>query len=343
MNNTMNKPENAVNPRSYDLEIFESEYKSCRICPRECGADRTFGRGFCGCDRNMRIARIAPHLWEEPFLSGMGLEETIKGSGTVFFYGCNLGCIYCQNYRISKLDCSNHAAIPEKSKEIDEKIYSPKALSECFLSLEKNGVHNINLVTAAHYLPSVRETLRIAKSSGLSIPVVYNTSGYEKSEAIASLEGLVDIYLPDMKYLSTKIANDYSHAPDYPSIAKKAITEMYRQTGKPKFDDKGFMLSGTAIRHLVLPGCDADSVKVLEWIRETFGIDGVTVSIMSQYTPVIKGDLAEKYPELTEKLSMRAYLRVVEKAQAIGFKYLYTQELGSASESFIPDFGSINT
>lgn len=273
----------------------------------------------------MRIARIAPHLWEEPFLSGIGLEENVKGSGAVFFCGCNLGCVYCQNYRIS------HISTPLG------KIYSTSELADEFLRLEQNGVHNIDLVTAAHYLPSVSESIKLAKQRGLSIPVVYNTGSYEKVSALRLLRGEVDIYLPDMKYISSVYSKDYSNAPDYPNVAKAAIREMYAQTGKPRFDNNGFMLSGTAVRHLVLPGCDADSVKVVDWLYSEFGADGITLSLMDQYTPI--PEHFEAFPELTERLPRRAYLRVVEHAQHLGFRYLYTQDEGAASESYIPDFG----
>ena len=300
-------------------------YGSCRLCPRECGVDRTKAFGFCGSGTAMRVARIAPHYWEEPFLSGQGIEEPVRGSGTVFFCGCNLGCVYCQNYKISRgKKCGT-----ELGRE-----YSPSALADEFLRLESEGVHNINLVTAAHFLPSVAETVAIARARGLSVPIVYNSSGYEKAESVAMLEGLVDIYLPDIKYFSSKYAKDYSFAPDYPQIARDAVKEMYRQTGKPRFDGNGFMVSGTAIRHLILPGCDGDSAKIVEWIGSEFGTDGICLSLMNQYTPVVETE----FPELSERLPKKAYLRVIERAQELGFKYLYTQEDGTASESFIPDF-----
>lgn len=304
-------------------------YAECRICPRECGVDRTAESGYCGCGCDMRIARIAPHLWEEPFLSGIGLEETVKGSGAVFFCGCNLGCVYCQNHRISR--------IPAHTRTSVGRIYTPSELADELLRLEQMGVHNIDLITAAHYLPSVAETIELARLRGLCVPVVYNTGGYEKVSSLKLLRGLVDIYLPDMKYISTVYSSDYSNASDYAEVAKAAIWEMYSQTGEPRFDESGFMLSGTAVRHLVLPGCDADSVRVVDWLYGEFGSDGVTLSIMDQYTPI--PELAEGFPELTEKLPRRAYLRVVEHAQALGFRYLYTQGDGAASESYIPDFG----
>ena len=305
--------------------IDSAVYSECRLCPRNCGVDRGTKYGFCGSGTEMRVARIAPHYWEEPFLSGQGIEEPVLGSGTVFFCGCNLGCVYCQNYKISR---------GKKSGTELGKEYSASALADEFLRLEESGVHNINLVTSAHFLPSVANTVSIARARGLRIPIVYNSSGYEKAESVAMLDGLIDIYLPDIKYFSSKYAKDYSFAPDYPEVAREAVTEMYRQTGKPRFDENGFMLSGTAVRHLILPGCDGDSAKIVEWIGEKFGTDGVCLSLMNQYTPVVETE----FPELSEILPKKAYLRVIERAQEIGFKYLFTQEDGTASESFIPDF-----
>ena len=302
------------------------EYAECTLCPRNCKANRYSSHGFCNCGSEMLIARIAPHLWEEPFLSGQGIETPIRGSGTVFFCGCNLGCIYCQNFKISR---------PSPNSNFG-KIYSPNRLADEFIRLQETGVHNINLVTAGHFLPSVAESIRLSRKRGLRIPTVYNSSGYEKVSSLRKLEGLIDIYLPDLKYFSKKSSADYSAAPDYPEIARAAIEEMYRQTGKPRFDSNGFMQSGTAIRHLILPGCDFDSTRIIAWIHENFGSDGVCLSIMNQYTPVNE----TTFPELSETLPRSAYIRVVEKAQTLGFKHLYTQEDGTASESFIPNFST---
>lgn len=318
-----------------DIEVL---YNKCCLCPRDCGVNRKTANGYCGCGSVMRVARIAPHYWEEPFLSGMGLEYPVRGSGAVFFCGCSLGCVYCQNYRISRPKNYMETVSAEHSgkAKLPGWDIAPKELAFELLKLEENGVHNINFVTPSQYLPSVIRTIEFAKSLGLTVPIVYNTSGYEKVEALKLLKGLIDIYLPDMKYYSAKYASDYSNAPDYPEKAIAAIEEMYRQTGKPRFDTKGFMLSGTTVRHLVLPGCDADSAKVLELLYDRFASDGVTVSLMNQYTPITESH----FPELTERLPQRAYLRTVERAQKLGFKYLYTQDEGTASESFIPDFGS---
>ncbi len=299
-------------------------YLSCTLCPFECGADRTHGKtGRCGMDSNMRVARIAPHYFEEPCLSGQGLEEPIKGSGTVFFVGCSLGCVFCQNSKISG-KCTSIGA-----------IYDEKSLANEFLRLQELGVHNINLVTASHFAPSVVKSIEIARAQGLSIPIVYNCSGYEKLKMLEMLNGYIDIYMPDFKFFSSALSRDYARCENYREIANEAIKEMQRQTGKPVFDEQGFMQSGTLVRHLVLPGSDADSQKIISLLHENFGADGIALSVMSQYTPP-KGDVP--FPELTEKLPFAAYLRAVDKAQRLGFKYLYTQDGESADESFIPDF-----
>ena len=314
-------------------ENLTSLYKHCTLCPRACGVSRlnhSFSNGFCGYGSVMRISRIAPHLWEEPFLSGQGLEATVKGSGTVFFCGCNLGCVYCQNHKISR----SPVLSAENGDLLLGRDYSPDELADEMLRLQELGVHNINLVTAVHFLPSVVISLELARKRGLTLTTVYNSSGYEKTEALRMLDGLIDVYLPDFKYLSPKFSEDYSSAADYPDIAKKAINEMFRQTGKPLFDSCGFMLKGTAVRHLILPGCDSDSQRIVKLLFDTYGNDGITLSLMNQYTP--RDDLP--FPELTEPLPYAAYLRVIEAAQALGFRYLYTQQEGTASESFIREF-----
>lgn len=298
-------------------------YKSCTLCPFSCGADRTAGKtGRCGSDDKMRIARIAPHLWEEPCLSGQGIEEPIKGSGTVFFTGCPLHCVYCQNYKIS---CRETSAGRE---------YTGAELARAMTELQSTGVHNINLVTASHFLPTVITAIKQAKKNGLVIPIVYNCSGYESERSVTELAGLIDIFLPDIKYFSSRLASLYSHAPDYPEIAFKAVKLMQSITGNPVFDDAGFLRSGTMVRHLILPGSDADSRKIIDRLFSDYGKSGVALSLMSQYTPMP----GVPFPELTERLPKNAYLRTVAHAQKLGFDHLYTQEGESASESFIPDF-----
>lgn len=298
-------------------------YKKCTVCPFECKVDRTSGKtGRCHSSDIMRVARIAPHYWEEPCLSGQCLEEPVMGSGTVFFVGCNLGCVFCQNGKISK-----------KGSDLGTE-YSPDSLAREFLKLQKCGVHNINLVTATHFAPSVAESLRIAKEYGLTVPVVYNCGGYESVSTLKSLEGLIDIYMPDFKFFSEHLSEQYASVKDYKDVCENAIGEMQRQTGAPVFDEKGFMLSGTLVRHLVLPGSDMDSKKIISYLHRRFGSDGIALSLMSQYTP----QDGVEFEELREKLSFSAYLRVVRHAQKLGFDILYTQNGESADESFIPDF-----
>ena len=239
---------------------------NCRLCPRVCGADRTSGQGDCGGGNQVRVARAALHFWEEPCISGQ------NGSGTVFFSGCPLRCCFCQNGKIS---AGNFG------KEI-----SVNRLAEIFLMLQAQGAHNINLVNPTHYLPWVRDALQLAR---LRVPVVWNSGGYERAEALRAMEGLVDIYLPDLKYAGSVRAERYSGASDYWAAATKAIREMHRQTGKPVWDASGLLRKGVVIRHLVLPKGVQDAAAVLDWIAGTFLPGEVLVSLMSQYTPC--GDL----------------------------------------------------
>ena len=300
-----------------------TDYKSCRLCPFECAIDRTVGKtGRCGMSDKMRIARIAPHYWEEPCLSGQGIEIPVKGSGTVFFVGCSLGCVFCQNSKIS-----------EKGSTLGE-FYDENRLADELLRLQDCGVHNINFVTASHFSPSIVKTIEIARRQGLTIPTVYNCSGYESLFALKLLDGYIDIYMPDFKFFSSTLSRDYARCENYREVTFEAIKEMQRQTGAPIFDENGFIKSGTLVRHLILPGSDGDSRKIVELLHGEFAQDGIALSLMSQYTP------KENLPlvELTEKLPKAAYLRVVEYAQRLGFTYLYTQSGDSADESFIPEF-----
>ena len=286
----------------------------CRLCPRECGADRSREAGLCRGGGKVRVARASLHMWEEPCLSGE------RGSGTVFFCGCSLGCVYCQNRAISR---------GEAGLDISE-----ERLSEIFLMLQGKGAHNLNLVTAGHYLPQVARALRRAKEEGLEIPVVYNTSSYEKPEALRLLEGLVDIYLPDFKCMDEALALRYCRAADYPARAKEALEEMMRQTGEASFGRDGMMRRGTLVRHLVLPGCTEDSKRVIDYLYRTYG-DRIYLSIMSQYTPV---DIPEEFPELQRTLTPEEYEEVVDYAIGLGVENGFIQEGGAAEESFIPPF-----
>ena len=287
--------------------------KKCKLCPRECGADRTRTRGLCGANDQIEAARASLHLWEEPPISGT------NGSGTVFFSHCSLGCVFCQNRQISRRDGVG-------------KALSIEDLAQTFLSLEKQGAHNINLVTGAHYVPQIIQALSLARRSGLQIPIVYNSSGYERVETLRMLEGYIDLYLPDYKYYSSYYAARYSHAEDYRDIAVAAITEMVRQTGIPQFDGSGLMTRGTIIRHLMLPGLGSDTAQVLRDIASRFG-DTVLVSLMRQYTPFDMQD----WPELNRTITEEEYADACEQFRSLGLGGFF-QQSDSISESFIPAF-----
>lgn len=293
------------------------ELSDCTLCPRECHADRNAGQtGYCGQTARLTAARAALHFWEEPCLSGK------NGSGAVFFSGCNLRCIYCQNYEIAQGQAGREITAPR--------------LTDIFLELQEKGAHNLNLVTPSHFVPQIITALRTAKKQGLSIPVIYNTSGYEKAETLRLLDGLVDIYLPDLKYCDTALSGRYSHAPDYFEKAAAAITEMVRQVGVPLFVDgeDSLMLRGVIVRHLLLPGCGRDSRRVLRYLHETFGND-IYVSIMNQYTPLSQ---VSGIPALNRRVSGEEYGRVMDYAIRIGIENGFIQEGETASESFIPPF-----
>ncbi len=290
-------------------------WNSCMLCPRRCKADRTRKQGLCGTGMGIRVARAALHMWEEPCISG---EE---GSGAVFFAGCSLGCVYCQNREI---------AAGLAGKEISE-----ERLTEIYLELQGKGANNINLVTAGHYLPYIISSVGRARERGLNIPIVYNTGGYEEADALKLLEGTVNIYLPDLKYLSPELAARYSHAPDYPEIACAALEEMVRQAGEPEFDDRGMMTKGVIVRHLVLPGQVRESKKVIRYLYETYK-DRIYLSIMNQYTPM--PGIEEAYPELGRTVTAREYDEVVDYAIELGVENGFIQEGETAKESFIPPF-----
>jgi putative pyruvate formate lyase activating enzyme len=290
------------------------EYLNCQLCPRKCGANRSEKKGFCGETEKLRVARASLHMWEEPPITGK------NGSGTVFFSGCNLGCVFCQNHEI---------AHDHKGREI-----SPKNLAEIFLTLQKKGAANINLVTAVHFVPHVIQALDIAKNLGLSVPIVYNSSGYESVETLRLLNGYIDVYLPDYKYRSSLLAECFSKAKNYPEIAELALREMVSQTGPCVFDENGMIKKGVIVRHLVLPGHTDDSMSVLEYLHRTYG-DLIYISIMNQYTPMRK---YEAYPELSRKLTTYEYGKVVKFAQKIGIKNGFLQSGETAKESFIPSF-----
>ncbi len=290
--------------------------EECSLCPRECLVNRQDGqRGYCGMSAEVTIARASLHMWEEPCISGE------NGSGTVFFTGCPLKCVFCQNRNI---------AIGSTGTSI-----SIERLAEIFLELQKQGAHNINLVTPTHYVPQIIEALKLAKEKGLYLPIVYNTGSYEKVETLRLLEGLVDIWLPDCKYYDKTLAERYSNAPDYFEVACAAIDEMVRQTGEPVFEGD-MMKRGVIIRHMILPGHTKDSRQIIEKLYTRYG-DSVYISIMNQYTPLPQ---MEHYPEINRRITEREYDKVVDHAISIGVENAFIQEGETAKESFIPDFES---
>ncbi|MBR6950157.1 MAG: 4Fe-4S cluster-binding domain-containing protein [Oscillospiraceae bacterium] len=283
----------------------------CTLCPRCCGADREAAAGFCRSGTEPRLARAALHLWEEPCISGT------RGSGTIFFSGCSLRCVYCQNGKIS---AGNYG-----------KTVSVRRLREIYSELIDQGAHNINLVNPTHWTEAVIASLE----GGLPVPVVYNTGGYDSVETLRRLEDLVDIYLPDMKYADGALAGQLSSAPDYPETARAAIREMVRQTGPYELDDEGLLLRGTVIRHLILPGHVENTLRVIDWVADCFPPGTVLFSLMSQYTPC--GDLS-RWPELQRRLTQEEYDLCREYLDASGIEDGFFQELSSAEEEYIPPF-----
>lgn len=298
------------------FEKIEEMMRDCTLCPRRCHADRMAGqRGFCGEGAEPKAARAALHFWEEPCISGS------CGSGAVFFSGCNLQCVYCQNYDISVRNVG--------------KLLSVRRLAGIFLELQEKGAANINLVTACHFLPQICLALTEAKEHGLKIPVLYNSSGYEEPASLRLLEGLADIYIPDLKYCSSQLSARYSQAADYFEKASAAIAEMVRQTGAPVIDpDTGLMKKGVIVRHLLLPGHAGDSKKVLRYLHDTYGND-IYVSIMNQYTPL---EPIAGIPGLNRRITSIEYEKILTFADKIGIENGYMQEGDTAAESFIPAF-----
>ena len=310
------------------------KYIKCQICPRNCRVNRSQGqRGYCGQPEEIYLARAALHMWEEPCISGK------SGSGTVFFSGCSLHCVFCQNGEIA-------------NGVVGKKV-APERLVEIFFELQEKGANNINLVTADHYIPTVAWALQSAKAQGLSLPVVYNTGSYIKIEALKQLEGLVEIYLPDFKYYDNALASRYAKALDYPQTAKAAITEMVRQTGEPLFYlkhthttlsaeeyndyagiDEALMKKGTIVRHLLLPDGIEDSKAVIRYLTDTYGKE-IYISILNQYTPV---KTFVDYPELNRKVTDAEYEEIIDFAIAYGIENGFIQEGDTAQESFIPAF-----
>lgn len=287
--------------------------KKCNLCPRNCGVNRYESLGFCKASDKVKVAYYSLHQWEEPVISG------INGSGTVFFSNCNLKCIFCQNKKISTLGYG---------KEI-----SNERLKEIFLELQAKGAHNINLVTPTHYVPQIVEVLKEAKTAGLNIPIVYNTSSYENVSTIMLLEGIVDVYLADLKYFDDSLGCKYSKCENYFEVAKAAIEAMYEQVGKFEIVDD-LMVKGVIVRVLVLPGHADDSKNLIKYLHETYG-NNIIISIMNQYTPV---EVIDKYPNLNRKVSDEEYEDVIDFAVELGVEIAFIQEGETQDTSFIPDF-----
>lgn len=284
----------------------------CRLCPRRCGAVRSAGSvGFCGADGSLRVARAALHFWEEPPISGT------RGSGTVFFSHCPLKCIYCQNHEISSGG--------------DGLVISTDRLTDIFFELRAAGAHNINLVSPTQYTDEIIAAVSAAKARGFDLPFVWNTGGYELADTLRRLDGLVDIYLTDFKYMSARLAGAFSAAPDYPAAARAALCEMLRQIPRGQYDADGLMRRGVIVRHLVLPGCTADTKDILDYLAD---LRGVRLSLMGQFTP----QPTCTHPALSREVSAEEYDDVVGYAELLGFTDAFIQERGSASESFIPKF-----
>jgi len=291
---------------------MSTSYAECTLCGRGCGVDRRVSLGFCSVPDRLYVSRAALHHWEEPPISGT------RGSGTIFFSGCSLGCVFCQNREISR---------GRSGREI-----SVLRLAEIMLELEASGAHNINFVTPTHYAPSIKEAILTARGMGLAIPTVYNTGSYDTVETLRMLEGVIDIYLPDFKYYLPKTAEKLSQASDYPTVASAAISEMARQTGAPALDGEGIMRRGTIVRVLLLPGHVAEAKLAVKHLLDTY-VDSVYVSLMSQYTP-----MQGMTPPLDRPVTHDEYRDLCDYAERVGVTLGFTQEHGTASESFIPAF-----
>lgn len=296
------------------MNHYSDLYEHCTLCPRMCGVNRHIRTGLCGCSSKMAAARAALHFWEEPCISGN------RGSGAVFFSGCTLKCCFCQNYSISQEGAG---------KEI-----TPSRLEEIILKLQDKGAQNIDLITATQYLPTIIPVLEKIRGR-LRIPVVYNCGGYERVETLRLLDGLIDVYLPDLKYYSPEVSGRYSKASDYFAYAGRAVKEMIRQTRKPVFSQEGILTKGVLIRHMVLPGQKEDSLRLLHWMAEELPKKRFLFSLMSQYTPFYK---ASEYPEINRRITSYEYQKVWEQALYLGLDQGYMQRRTSAREEYTPPF-----
>ena len=298
----------------------------CTLCIRNCKVNRNDNKiGVCKASNKIMIAKAFLHLWEEPPIS-MG-----KGSGTVFFSHCNLKCVFCQNYNISQ---NNKQNINTCNSSVTGKEVSIERLSEIFLELQEKGANNINLVTPTHYVPQIIKAIDISRKKGLNLPILYNTNSYDSLETIQSLNGYIDVYLPDFKYFNDKYAFKYSGAKNYAENAVKVIDEMLKQTGAPKFDEQGRIIKGVIVRHLMLPGLLFDSKKVIDLLYNRYG-DNIFISIMNQYVPMFN---ASEYPEINKSLNPKHYESLVNYAAELGVKNGFIQEEGANTDSYTPDF-----
>lgn len=292
-----------------------NKYENCLLCPRKCGINRSTGQtGVCGVSSEIRVARAALHYWEEPCISGE------KGSGAVFFSGCSLHCVFCQNREISDGKAG--------------KVISKERLSDIFIELAGKGANNINLVTPGQYIPDIVWAVNDARSRGMKLPIVYNTSGYEDAKELKLLDGIVDVYLPDFKYMDSALSAKYSRAKDYPSVAKQALSEMVRQQPKVVIDDAtGLIQKGVIVRQLLLPGHVNDAKAILKYLHDTYQ-NSIYISMMSQFTPIALKD----YPEINRTVTRREYERLIDYAIKIGITNAFIQEGNVAKDSFIPAF-----
>lgn len=292
-----------------------NKYENCLLCPRKCGINRSTGQtGVCGVSAEIRVARAALHYWEEPCISGE------KGSGAVFFSGCSLHCVFCQNREISDGKAG--------------KVISKERLSDIFIELAGKGANNINLVTPGQYIPDIVWAVNDARRRGMELPIVYNTSGYEDAKELKLLEGIVDVYLPDFKYIDSALSAKYSRAKDYPSVAKQALSEMVRQQPRVVIDDAtGLIQKGVIVRQLLLPGHVNDAKAILKYLHDTYQ-NSIYISMMSQFTPIALKD----YPEINRTVTGREYERLIDYAIKIGITNAFIQEGNVAKDSFIPAF-----
>lgn len=292
-----------------------NKYENCLLCPRKCGINRSTGQtGVCGVSAEIRVARAALHYWEEPCISGE------KGSGAVFFSGCSLHCVFCQNREISDGKAG--------------KVISKERLSDIFIELAGKGANNINLVTPGQYIPDIVWAVNDARRRGMELPIVYNTSGYEDAKELKLLEGIVDVYLPDFKYMDSALSAKYSRAKDYPSVVKQALSEMVRQQPRVVIDDAtGLIQKGVIVRQLLLPGHVNDAKAILKYLHDTYQ-NSIYISMMSQFTPIALKD----YPEINRTVTGREYERLIDYAIKIGITNAFIQEGDVAKDSFIPAF-----